>query len=480
MSASGIRMLKPAPIANGKFLLHWAMLCVVIPMFSIVGNTTQHADLVLVFPAIVILYCGSRLAIIADKGSNRIVEITFWLYSYIFMGICAFLQIEAGRFPWADHYSDELIIRAQLLVIGGLVAFDLGKYIRFGRRKSMIPSVFSRFEISRFRLYLMSVIGMGIAVYATLKLGAFITLFLNRTERSALLSSQFSIAEMAIYGSMAKTIVYVLLIAALASKLYSQKNGKSIYLLIAILAIFTAVENNPVATARFQVGTILLSLFFVFPWKKYHAMLAIYGLALGLIIVFPYADLFRSADAPDLKARIERFNNENPLAVKVDYDSFQQMMNGIRMVQDHGLEYGKQITGALLFWIPRDIWHDKAEPTGQLIAEQNGYTYTNLSSPLWIEFYVDGGFLLVLCGFILYGAFVRWVDGVRCNYTARATPTYLFITIYAGYQIYLLRGSLMPAIAYLAPVVPVLLACGKWRRSRTQNLSLIRQDKVAL
>jgi hypothetical protein len=323
VSMPGMRLQKPAPTTNGKFLLHWIILCIVIPMFSIVGNTTQHANLVLAFPAIVILYCGSKLAIIAAKGSNHIVEITFWLYFCIFMGICAFLQIKAGRFPWPDHYSDELIIRAQLLVIGGLVAFDLGRNIRVYRRKLLNTASASRFEISRVHFYLASAIGMCIAVYATLKLGAFSTLFLNRIERSALLSSQFSISEMAIYGSMAKTIVYVLLIAALAFKLYGQKSSKSIYLLIAILTIFTAVENNPVATARFQVGTILLSLFFVFPWKNFHATLAIYGLALGLIIVFPYAELFRSADAPGLKAKIERFSNENPLAVKVDYDSFQ-------------------------------------------------------------------------------------------------------------------------------------------------------------
>jgi hypothetical protein len=68
---------------------------------------------------------------------------------------------------------------------------------------------------------------------------------------------------------------------------------------------------------------------------------------------------------------------------------------------------------------------------------------------------VDGGFLLVLCGFFFCGAFVRWADDSRCNYTERATLAYLFITIYAGYQIYLLSGSFMPAIAYLALVVPV-------------------------
>ena len=447
------------------FAVHWFLLCIAIPIMAIVGNTATHLSLVLLFPAAVIIYCGSRLASIAAKGVDRIVEMTFWLYAYIFMGICAFLQTEAGQFPWPGHYSDGLIIISELIVLVGFAVFDFGRQLRI-KSNHNAPSVSSRWlEISRNRLYIVSIFGMAIAAYATIKLGAFSTLFLNRTENFAIISSEYDIAQLSIYTSLAKTIVYVLLVVALAYRIQKTNSHVSIVLLIITLSIFTAIENNPISTPRFQVGTILISIFFIFPWRKYKASLAIYGLALGMIVIFPYASLYRNSNNPSLVAKIEQFRKANPLVTSGDYDSFQQVMNGVRMVQDYGITYGHQISSAFLFWVPRKLWPGKAQPTGVLIAERSGYGFTNLSAPLWIEFYVDGGWLLVLLGFFFYGRFVRTLDLARRNSDDRLKPMYLLATIYAGYQIFLLRGSLMPAIAYLSPVFPVILACSKYRKS---------------
>jgi len=250
------------------------------------------------------------------------------------------------------------------------------------------------------RLYAISIVVFALMGFATWKMGGFSTLFMNRTEWYAQISARYDIAELSIYSSLAKTLVYVLLVIALSYWLYV-KHKLSLFILIALLAIATAVENNPFSTARFQVGTILLSIYFVFPWSKNKAMVAIYALLIGLIVVFPYADLFRSSNHANLEVRIEQYRNSNPLAVKVDYDSFQQVMNAVRMVDHDGLEWGHQISSAFLFWVPRGIWPGKALPTGVLIAERSGYSFTNMSAPLWIEFFVDGGWLLLIVGFFL-------------------------------------------------------------------------------
>lgn len=445
--------------ATNRFTVHWFLLCIVVPMMAIAGNAAIHIGITLLFPAAVIIYCGSRLAAIAAKGIDRIVEMTFWLYAYIFMGICAFMQIEAGRFPWGGHYSDRLMIISELIVLIGLAVFDFGKRLKI---KSIIHARSAprrQFEVSRNRLYFMSVIGMSIAVYATMKLGAFSTLFLNRSANYAIISARYSISQLSIYTSLAKTIVYVLLIAALAYRIQKKHSGALMTILIVVLSIFTAVENNPISTPRFQVGTILISVFFIFSWRKYKASLVIYALVFGMIVVFPYASLYRNSNSPSLEAKIAQFRKANPLVLSGDYDSFQQVMNGVRMVQNYGLTYGHQISSAFLFWVPRKLWPEKAEPTGVLIAERSGYSFTNLSAPLWVEFYVDGGGLLVLLGFFFYGRLVRGLDLARQNSDDRLRPIYLFATIYAGYQIFLLRGSLMPAIAYLSPVLPIILAC---------------------
>lgn len=469
--------------ATVRFLAHWVTLCIVIPVLSFSGSEMRNASLTLLFPLVVIVYSGTRLAVIATKGSNRIVETTFWLYIYIFMGICALLQVAANHFPWPGHYSGSMVVSGELLIIGGMLAFDLGRHIKRGRRKLSNISVGTHFEISRNRLYVVAVSGMLVAVYATQKLGGFTTLFLNRNERYSIVSQHLDIAQFSIYSSLAKTTVYVLLVVTISYLIYGINRYKSnnrlfIYLLLGALILFTGIENNPIATARFQVGTIILSIYFMFPWKKYKTSIAVYGLISSMVIIFPYADLYRSSNDPNIKHAIEKTSYQNPLVFSGDYDSFQQVMNGMRMVQSDGYQYGKQIASSLLFWVPRSLWPSKGEPTGVLIAEKTGYNFLNLSAPLWIEFYVDGGLVFVFFGFLFYGIFIRWLDDARRMHVGAPTPLFLFATVYAGYQIFLLRGSLMPAVAYLSPVVPVLLACGRRYKYQRVNTSLIHRDQT--
>jgi hypothetical protein len=137
--------------------------------------------------------------------------------------------------------------------------------------------------------------------------------------------------------------------------------------------------------------------------------------------------------------------------------------NTMIVTREIGYQFGQQLGGALAFWVPRFIWPGKPLTTGELIAEQAGYSFTNLSAPLWAEFYVDGGWLLVAVGFTIYGTLVRTLDRWNRQYQSssdlRARVVLVLVPIYAGYQFFLLRGSLMPAIAYLTPMVLFALLC---------------------
>jgi hypothetical protein len=239
-----------ASAVTAKFLFHWVSLCIVIPVLSIIGNTTRNAGFTLIFPLIIIVYCGTRLAVITAKGSNRIVETTFFVYTYIFMGICTLLQVAANHFPWPGHYSGSMVVSGELLIIGGIVAFDLGQHIKLRRRKlSKASSVGTRFEISRNRLYVMAVSGMLVAVYATQKLGGLTTLFLNRNARYLIASQHLDVAQLTIYDSLSKTTVYVLLVVTIAYLIYGVNRYKYnsrlfTYALLAILVVFTGIENR--------------------------------------------------------------------------------------------------------------------------------------------------------------------------------------------------------------------------------------------
>ncbi len=66
--------------------------------------------------------------------------------------------------------------------------------------------------------------------------------------------------------------------------------------------------------------------------------------------------------------------------------------------------------GTLLFWMPRSVWPDKPLDTGVMLAEYKEYGFTNLSSPLWGEFFIDFGWVGLVAGMLLVGYWARRLD----------------------------------------------------------------------
>ena len=124
-----------------------------------------------------------------------------------------------------------------------------------------------------------------------------------------------------------------------------------------------------------------------------------------------------------------------------------------------------------LFFVPRAIWENKAEPLGTASAEFMGYIYTNLSAPIYGELYVDYGCLSLVLGMGVIGYGIRLCDGyydalVRTNQFGAGV---LLAGVLAGYIIILLRGSLLGVIPSIATLFGVLVtACLLARRKRSR------------
>jgi hypothetical protein len=129
---------------------------------------------------------------------------------------------------------------------------------------------------------------------------------------------------------------------------------------------------------------------------------------------------------------------------------FAQVHTAVEYVDRDGHRFGRQLLGSALFLVPRTLWTGKPVDTGDLMHDAVGYpTRLNQSSPLWTEFYVDGGFLLVILGFLGYG----WISARLQRRLDEQHPFSLgavLVPILAGYQLYVLRGSLLGATPRLA------------------------------
>jgi hypothetical protein len=420
----------------------------------------------------VIGYSVIRLTIKGVQGNNAPISMTFWIFVYIFFGVAALIQLVNGL---SDEYSESTLVGAFAVVLLGCVAFDFGASV-IGPRQSkgfLNKTIFRASELSRGRAIVLGIGALVATPFLVEAYGGLDKLFLSRNERFQALvraagDSDSQVLTQTILA-LINTPIFVAFMALLALYVHQRKSADPYVKrvsLVTVLVVGTAalIINNPVSSPRWTVGVSVLSiLFYVAPWSRRQTFsLTVLGVALLFVLAFPFADAFRATSDPDIAAHLRETSVETEIAEAGSYDAFEQLVNVLRYVDQNGLGYGRQLAGTALFWFPRSAWANKPIPSGPLVAEWRGTSNTNLSLPLWGEFYLDGHVALVAVGMLLYGALA---GGIEQQYIAsnRETPNFatLFVPIFGAYQIFLLRGSLLGTIAQLVPFVLCMWFCTK-------------------
>jgi hypothetical protein len=164
------------------------------------------------------------------------------------------------------------------------------------------------------------------------------------------------------------------------------------------------------------------------------------------LAVYPLSNLLAAESGPA--------TSQQALSVfaSPDFDGFQQIINSIGYVHEHGYTLGRYSLSTLLFFVPRSVWSGKATPSAIDVAEDRGYWFTNLSMPIHSEVYLEFGLIgLLVFAWLLGHVWTRmdaaWLD--RPGSRAAWLVPYLCMA-----QFGLIRGPL----GSLAPVwLPVVL-----------------------
>lgn len=433
-----------------------------------VGNDWNVAHL----PALAIIaYCSGHLAFLAGLAKQRLVSLTFWLFSYVFMGLVPWIQLSRG-FPRELVVPEDGILKGAIIVLVGLVAFDLGgALVRKNKGSNLRPKSLEEASNGSFFMVFGSV---ALLILVVPMVGGLELFFLPRSVKFAELQSQFAQPVLLIIERLATVPIVVAAVAATLVWIKKRKYGFVVgwpwRVMVFATWVGALVLNNPIGTPRYRVGLVILALVFVVPWGRLRNGAFIIAAMMGLILVFPLASAFRHSLDVEFGAKVVNFRPLDNLSESGDFDAFQQLVNVQHITDVRGLRFGEQAVGAVLFWVPRSVWASKPINTGNWAAKELGYSHTNLSSPLWAEFYVDGGWLLVGLGFVLYGYMVTRLD-LRHRYAEAERGISLvevFVPLYAGFQIFLLRGSLLPAVANFAPFVVTI--GGLWLFARRINV----------
>jgi len=452
----------------------WTILCIALPLWLTfpLAPVTRASTSGLIAQYLIALYAGTRIVILLVKGEPKWLQSMFWLFCYIWLGLAGLVQEATGNNPYDVQLSNGSVFTGSVVSLIGMAFYDIGIRAAAGFR-AKVPKRRARQLDARRVLMLLAT-----APFLTLLLvqltGGFSTLFVPRSERSASLqeSGLLTAGNQAAGGVLTSLLIALPLVAAVSSifligarsDLLKRPLGTS---LSGINVALLLIVGNPISNPRFYAGTVILGL--LLSRRQAHTPRGFRRTSLlilvALLVIFPYADYFRYASG------VQPTNTESIrslMTAKGDYDAPLQIATAADFRSATGGTHGGQILGVLGFFVPRSVWPDKPGSTGALLSKYVNFSELNVSSPLWIEAYVDGGYLALALGFLVLGiAASAFVPRGHLQFGS-VSWVYPLVAMTAGYSLLVYRGSLLTSVGPLSAIVLLLVLLTK-RGSASQD-----------
>lgn len=426
------------------------VLCAVVPLLlhEVTGGQSNHRSPW--WAVAIMLVSGAAYAGVIASGTRQLFAMVLWLFTYIFMGMAPYVQYRLGVVPTTTPYVDESRFPvAGILVLVCCLAVLAGHVLARQRRQSRKST--RQVWVDSQRTNILTVAAIMMFLYYASQVG-FTSFLLSRAELSSIRGSVWSNpAQSTLLTGGLNMLLLVTFTAQMIVRQQRKAAGQRANILPALIAgsllLYTV---NPISSPRYVFGTVALAVLATLgayaTVTRFRVMAS--AAMIGMITLFPLLDLFRFSTDADVKA-------EGPVEALLsgDFDAFVQLANTLTYVDFQGITWGRQISGALLFWVPRSIWSGKPQDTGVVLAEHMGYRFTNLSSPIWSELFMDFGWVGAALGLGLLGYWFQVWDAHTDLYlrTSRIPP--IIVCAVAFYLLIVLRGSLLNAASYLTVIL---------------------------
>lgn len=467
---AGVHYSRPmSPIGPLLLINLWLITGVVIPVVftEAVDNLT---DLSVISAWGLVLLTSSQVARVIATGRPELVDAAFWTFAYAFMTLPALAQFSVDAYPLsAPVYPPGVKVIASLVILAGIIAYIWGRRVARTSLERVSPCTAAEAgragrALAMPRVKMLGVFGLLIVAYAIARYG--LTPFF--TSRDALTEAffgpaptgtrYFEVASKAGGASM-QLLIQVPVFVSAYLLLYTRRCHGSEFSaeernriwprsLLLALVVANLVVNNPVSNGRLWFGTVLLAMTTaVVGLDRKLVVRSLLGLLLFLsLFSMDRLDAFRRTGAADFTS--------TGLAVELvsgpDFASPQQVVNGLLYVEEYGYTLGRQLAGTVFIAVPRAVWLNKPIDTGDVVAPEAGF---NVSAPLWTEGWVDFGLAGVFAFLMAYGWVGGRLDGAYSRSAGSASAFAPLMPILAGYGLFILRGSLMPALGNFFPVI---------------------------
>ena len=363
------------------------------------------------------------------------------IFFLLFFIIAPVLQINESQLRAVNtvQINEDLIIQANLIISVFLLSVYLFYFLlkdRIFLRKEISGSLYNYSYANSFNwLILISLMIPFYSVYFMIE---------------SFGSSSINASNSALNLLRSKVIFLIPFIALCLIILRTDKNFKYFKALAFILLICVVLTKNPFLDRRNALGPVYLTLFLVyllsinFKFKNFffHITLTSLGLIFPISALATHYVLYQDQNYSFSTIIQDHF-------LGLHYDAWSSIIATIEFVQIHGMQFGQQLLGSLLFFVPRDIWSTKpsssATEVGNYLIDSSSLWFNNISVTLPAEGYIDYGIVGVLCFGFLLSIFIVLVERMQNSKNSLS----IIGGIYLSFNIFfILRGSLLPAFSY--------------------------------
>lgn len=393
--------------------------------------------------------------IVSTKNTPFSLGMIFWFFCFAFLFCGGLTQFAKNRYLWGLVPSIDELEYANYLILLFMFIFAVGRCITvsftIGKKKQVNNFWGNNKRISNNTLFPVVVILAVIGIYPVITSG--IGVLFNR-EIFGGIGVGSRTGSSAVRTLITTTIrgfaTWTMFLAAQNFKREKTANN-CVFLIVTLLIGMLIVP--PLGVARYVFAAVYGGLIiYTFDFLKKGRYL-LYALAIGLLILFPLLNAFRGiyTDNVTLDFIKQSLGNISTNFTKADYDAYSMIVFTIQYVKNSGLSLGYQLLGALLFFIPSNLWHGKPGGSGATIIEymNTGYN-SNVSCPIIAEGYINFGIFGVILFALVLGYLTKRLDNsFWCNWEARNCPGKMIYSFLLLFFVFMCRGDLMSTFAYL-------------------------------
>jgi hypothetical protein len=180
--------------------------------------------------------------------------------------------------------------------------------------------------------------------------------------------------------------------------------------------------------------------------KGYLAVILLFG----ILFIFPLSNELRNKTVDTISLSAFRLAGLKTAYTAPHFDAYEMGVHTVQYVAKEGITWGKQLSGPLLFWIPRVLWKGKPVGSGGVVASYFSYPEINLSCPLPFEGYINFSVIGLIAFAVLLGVLFSSLDEYHWKVSTATSSEIMsaYYPFFLGFSFFAMRGDLMSSFSY--------------------------------